>query len=150
MEQDLKSHSSRVLFIEDEPFQMEFSIQAMKEAGFEVEIVDTVRDIPARLKEGNFDMILLDIMMDCPAEIFTVTQTRSGFYTGCRIYEEYILKLSPDKPIIVLTALNPGTNLGNEVVRFFQNKGISIFPKPFDDKELVNELKKLIRKGSEK
>ncbi len=141
-------NSTRILYIEDEPFHMEYTIEAIENAGFEVEVVDNIRDVPNKLLEGNFEVILLDIMMDCPSNVFTITETRNGFHTGKKIYEEYITKLAPNKYVIVLTALNLRTNMGKEAYDFFVKENIPVFSKPFSDEELVNQLIKLTGKGS--
>ncbi len=147
---DQNSKKFRILYIEDEPFHMEYTIASIIDAGFEVEIVDNVEEVPDRLDNSKFDIILLDMMMDCPSEIFTIAETQSGFLTGKKIYEKYISKLSPVRPVIVLTALNLKTNIGHEVKNFFKSKDIPILEKASDDEKLVNKLKDITNKELEK
>lgn len=139
---DNKSH--RILYIEDEPFQMVFSIDAIKEAGFEIIIVDNVNDLPDRIENDKFDLLLLDVMMDCPVEIFTRSETRSGFMTGVKIFEKYASTLFNGKPVIVISALNPRTPIGHKVFSFFNDRGIEVLNKPFDDKVLIEKMQKLL------
>ncbi|RJQ54185.1 MAG: response regulator [Actinobacteria bacterium] len=128
------------MLIEDEPFYMQITIEVMECAGFTTEVVDTVEHVPARLDEGDYDAIVLDIMLDCASDMFTRAETRSGFLTGCRVYERYIEPRLPNVPIVVVSALNPRTPLGEEGLRFFRERNVPIFNKPFDDEKLASKL----------
>ncbi len=53
----------KILLAEDDPFVVEIYSRKMKEAGFDLEIVQTGEEALRKIKEERFDILLLDMVL---------------------------------------------------------------------------------------
>ena len=119
----------RILFAEDDPINTIYGTSLLKKLGHDVVTVVNGRDCLAALEDGKFDLVLMDIQMpimngeDAQREI--------------RRYEQ---GTSYHQPVIALTAYA----LRGDKERFLEEGFDGYVSKPFDIKELMYEMKRVM------
>lgn len=105
--------SKRVLFVDDEPEQVEFHVRALKDAGYEVELISsstTALELCLRAYAGGdshvfrHDLLILDMMMP-PPEAVQLARVDGGLATGAYILAEHH-KHHAGVPTVILSNLS--------------------------------------------
>ncbi len=91
----------RILYVENDTHQATQYIQSLKDYGFFVKHVRSVKSVITILDEDRFDVVLLDIMMPA-GKSFTPSETAGGYKTGLALARE-IKRLHPLVPLAALT-----------------------------------------------
>jgi DNA-binding response OmpR family regulator len=116
----------KILYVEDEPFLGKIVNESLQSRGFEVKMVKDGKDVIDAYKAFQPQICVLDVMLP----------NVDGFTLG-----EEIKKLTPDQPIIYLTAKNQTEDL----VKGFQSGGNDYIKKPFSMEELIICIKNLLQ-----
>jgi two-component system response regulator VicR len=116
----------KILYVEDEPFLGKIVYESLQSRGFEVRMIKDGKDVMDAYKAFQPQICVLDVMLP----------NVDGFTLG-----EEIKKLTPDQPIIYLTAKNQTEDL----VKGFQSGGNDYIKKPFSMEELIIRIKNLLQ-----
>jgi two-component system response regulator VicR len=116
----------KILYVEDEPFLGKIVNESLQSRGFEVRMIKDGKDVMDAYKAFQPQICVLDVMLP----------NVDGFTLG-----EEIKKLTPDQPIIYLTAKNQTEDL----VKGFQSGGNDYIKKPFSMEELIIRIKNLLQ-----
>jgi len=120
----------KVLVVEDDRKTAEFVCKALKDEGFEVDVVHDGNDAVAAMSIGTFEAVVLDVMLPGRDGLEVVRQART---TGNKT------------PVLLLSARGSveerveGLNAGAD----------DYLPKPYATPELVARIRALQRRGSE-
>lgn len=100
--------SKRILWLDNDPAYLETYEEALKESGFEVEIVTTVTAAERLIESKEYDLLLLDVMIPTKNEaeenLYPPETTDSGLKTGLLFYRRMKAKLDQLKtPVLVMT-----------------------------------------------
>ena len=120
---------ARILYVEDEIFLAKIVKESLESRGYEVILETDGADVLTRFKKYNPDICILDVMLP----------NKDGFAIA-----EEIRELSPDVPIIFLTAKTQTTDL----VKGFQLGANDYIRKPFSMEELIARLENALRNRS--
>ena len=121
--------TKKILLVEDDPFLADIYTTKMKEAGFDIQVVEDGGGVIARIKEQKPDLLLLDIVLP----------HLDGWEVIRQIKESADLK---DLKIIILS------NLGqkNEVEKGLQMGAVKYLIKAhYTPTEIVEEIKKVLK-----
>ncbi len=110
--------STKILYVEDEPFLGKIVKESLESRGFEVCMVADGREVIAQFKSFQPVVCVLDIMLPY----------RDGYTLA-----QDIRQLQPDMPIIFLTAKTQT----EDVLKGFQVGGNDFIRKPFSMEELI-------------
>ncbi len=120
---------AKILYVEDEIFLAKIVKESLESRGYEVILETDGADVLTRFKKYNPDICILDVMLP----------NKDGFAIA-----EEIRELSPDVPIIFLTAKTQTTDL----VKGFQLGANDYIRKPFSMEELIARLENALRNRS--
>ena len=120
---------ARILYVEDEIFLAKIVKESLESRGYEVILETDGADVLTRFKKYNPDLCILDVMLP----------NKDGFTIA-----EEIRELSPDLPIIFLTAKTQTTDL----VKGFQLGANDYIRKPFSMEELIARIENALRNRS--
>ncbi len=59
----MNSQASRLLIVDDNELNRDMLARRLARQGYEIEVADSARQLPERVKEGAIDLVLLDIEM---------------------------------------------------------------------------------------
>lgn len=122
--------SLRVLFAEDDEINIKFGTSLLRKLGFHVTAVVNGRECLAALQESSFDLVLMDIKMPLMGGEDAVREIRSNeLVTGSH------------QPVIALTAYS----LRGDKERFLALGFDGYLSKPIETKELISEIKRVVR-----
>ncbi|MFC4740304.1 response regulator [Flavobacterium ponti] len=124
-------NSVRVLVVEDNKINQMVTKRILDKNNFITKVVENGFDAIKNIEEDKFDIILMDINMP---EI-------NGFETAIRIRN-----IKPKIPIIALTATD-ANEIKNKIT---QSEMDEVIVKPFDEKDLVEMIYKLLKKYKKK
>ncbi len=124
-------NSVRVLVVEDNKINQMVTKRILDKNNFITKVVENGFDAIKNIEEDKFDIILMDINMP---EI-------NGFETAIRIRS-----IKPKIPIIALTATD-ANEIKNKIT---QSEMDEVIVKPFDEKDLVEMIYKLLKKYKKK
>ncbi len=116
----------KILYVEDEPFLGKIVNESLQSRGFEVLMIKDGKDVMDAYRQFQPQICVLDVMLP----------NVDGFTLG-----EEIKKLTPEQPIIFLTAKNQTEDL----VKGFQSGGNDYVKKPFSMEELIIRIKNLLQ-----
>lgn len=116
----------KILYVEDEPFLGKIVNESLQSRGFEVLMIKDGKDVMSAYQRFQPQICVLDVMLP----------NVDGFTLG-----QEIKQLTPDQPIIYLTAKNQTEDL----VKGFQSGGNDYIKKPFSMEELIIRIKNLLR-----
>lgn len=120
----------KVLVVEDDRKTAEFVCKALKDEGFEVDVVHDGNDAVATMSNGTFEAVVLDVMLPGRDGLEVVRQARSA---------------GNKTPVLLLSARGSveerveGLNAGAD----------DYLPKPYATQELIARVRALQRRGSE-
>jgi len=120
----------RVLVVEDDRKTAEFVSKALKDEGFEVDVVHDGNDAVNAITAGSFEAIVLDVMLPGRDGLAVVRHTREQ---------------GNKTPVLLLSARGSveerveGLNAGAD----------DYLPKPYANQELIARVRALQRRGSE-
>ena len=117
--------STKILYVEDEPFLGKIVKESLESRGFEVCMVADGREVIAQFKSFQPVVCVLDIMLPY----------RDGYALA-----QDIRQLQPDMPIIFLTA----TTQTEDVLKGFQVDGNDFIRNPFSMEELIVRIQNLL------
>ncbi len=141
----------RILHIDDEPWVVEGIRDMLKDKGYEVGRFDwpsgcVSEDDPLPALDA-YDVVILDIIM--PSGPLSERGTRDGYLTGVVLCRKYIRPQYPDMPVILLSALPPGTTERSTAEEYAKKvPGIRYVEKPVDERELIDTIDEVV-KGKE-
>ncbi|MBI2450403.1 MAG: response regulator [Candidatus Nealsonbacteria bacterium] len=121
--------TKKILLVEDDPFLADIYTTKMKEAGFDIQVVEDGGGVIARIKEQKPDLLLLDIVLP----------HLDGWEVIRQIKESADLK---DLRVIILS------NLGqkNEVEKGLQMGAVKYLIKAhYTPTEIAEEIKKVLK-----
>jgi PAS domain S-box-containing protein len=119
----------RVLFVEDDPVNVQLGLSLFKKLGHEVVSAGNGRECLAALEHGRFDLVLMDIQMpDMNGEEALYEIRRKELGTTLH------------QPVIALTAYA----LRGEKERFLAQGFDGYVSKPLDLSELISEMKRIV------
>jgi DNA-binding response OmpR family regulator len=119
---------SRILIVDDEPFNVDYLEQELEHLGYETESASDGRQALEKVALDAPDLILLDIMMP----------GIDGF-TVCRMLKDD--RKTRRIPIVIMTALNAF----EDRVKGIEAGADDFLTKPVDDRELVARIKTALR-----
>lgn len=123
--------STKILYVEDEPFLGKIVKESLESRGFEVCMVADGREVIAQFKSFQPVVCVLDIMLPY----------RDGYALA-----QDIRQLQPDMPIIFLTAKTQT----EDVLKGFQVGGNDFIRKPFSMEELIVRIQNLLHLTQQK
>ena len=129
---ELKIHSGeplRILFVEDNPVNIQFGQSLLRKLGHEAVAVQNGRDCLSALEQGRFDLILMDIQMPIMSGEEAIREIRTLEQGTSR-----------HQPVIALTAYA----LRGEKERFMSEGFDGYVSKPLVVNELVEEMKRVM------
>ncbi len=130
-----------ILYIEDEPYSMEYRIKMLKDKGYNVEIAEEVDSALKKLKQ-KYDLILLDIMM--PSGNLPENEVKGGYETGVALIKKIKESTNKNTPILVITA-NPSSQLRTKIEKI----GVaSYLTKPLHQIEFEEEIERILGENS--
>lgn len=118
-----------ILLVEDDKNIREFVQQALLEVGFKVTSTPDGAQALKVIKEGNVDLVVLDLGIESISGETVCIEAK---------------KISPDMPIIILTAKNKA----EDVVNGLGLGADDYISKPFDFEELLARIKTRLKKNS--
>jgi CheY-like chemotaxis protein len=133
----------RILFADDETYNMRGTIDALENAGAMVNVVTDGTEVLEYLRkhDGKLpDLLILDIMMPGGTEVLAPNEGRS---TGVEVYQK-MQDLNIKIPIVVSTVVSDDSILG-----VFRRDGVPIVGKPYRFDELECQIDKALS-GDEK
>jgi CheY-like chemotaxis protein len=120
--------SSKILIIDDEEFIRDSVSKTLTGAGFETLTANDLEEASKHIQQENLDLIICDVMLP----------HLGGFELVDRIKDD------PDKkhiPIIIMTGME------QDVLKMTVSNANAIIRKPFNSKQLLDEVKKLVLPG---
>ena len=117
---------SRILIIEDDPYNMDLFSTLLQSEGYEVALSDKAYEDMAEVEAIQPHLIILDIRLRTREEGYTCLQK-------LRLY-----RTTEDIPVIVCTA---ATEFIREYEETLLRKGIPVLSKPFDIDELLGAVR---------
>ncbi|MFH1380248.1 MAG: response regulator transcription factor [bacterium] len=121
--------TKKILAVDDDPELLEFLKETLINAGFSVVTAETGKSAMTQLKTANPDMLLLDLMLPDFDGLEICRRVRS---------DPQFSKI----PIIMLTARK---TVEDKVIGLDQGADV-YFPKPFESKELVAQIRSTFRR----
>lgn len=118
-----------ILLVEDDKNIREFVQQALLEVGFKVNSTSDGAQALKIIKEGNVDLVVLDLGIESISGETVCIEAK---------------KISPDLPIIILTAKNKA----EDVVNGLGLGADDYISKPFDFEELLARIKTRLKKNN--
>lgn len=117
----------RVLVAEDDAISSAVCARALKNAGYDVQVVTTGEAALACLRDGSFDLVVADVMMPVMDGFTLVRAMRE---------DEHLTRL----PVVFLT----GCSAHNMRLRGYRAGGDGYLVKPVAAEELVDEIESLL------
>lgn len=128
--------ANHILWIDDEIYTVRPSIDFLKSQGYECDSVSSNDDALELLLGGTaYDLIVQDIMR-LSEERLTLEETDGGFRTSIAFYGGDIQELSPDTPVLFVTAMVDASVHD----RLLRSSNCRIPTKPFRFDELGNAI----------
>lgn len=131
--------SKRVLFVDDEDWSVSPYFEILKDNHIEVELAENGASALAALRKQAFDLIVLDVMFAPGDEVGNQVEPRKAGAKLLRALRENAisdLKVKPDVPVLVLTAVTD-QHLLDEI----EHLGVSdILRKPVSFERVVSKI----------
>lgn len=108
-----------VLFVDDDVYQAQAYIDALRDNGFDVVSCQSASDALHLAASQTFDAFILDVMMP-PGDAFDAREVAGGFRTGLAIARR-LVELAPTTKVAALS-----TSADAEVVDWFESRGLYI------------------------
>lgn len=125
MMSDILAHY-RILMVEDDPFVGKTLSQALKLAGFQVELAQTVTEAKTWMSKGPWDIFLLDVNLP----------DGDGF-SLC----EHARRTSPDVHVMILSANADEVS----ALKGFESGAVEYMRKPTGPKEIIARIRKALK-----
>jgi CheY-like chemotaxis protein len=119
----------KILFVEDNPINITYSMALFKKLGFDVVLAENGRDGLAALEQGAFDLVLMDIQMPIMNGEVALRAIRTNEQGK-----------SHHLPVIALTAYS----LRGDRERFLEEGFDGYVSKPMAVDELIEEMKRVL------
>ena len=120
--------TKKILVVDDEPSSLELLDMILTEAGYVTSCVNSAKEALVKISEDNYDVVITDIQMP----------EMDG-----RELTERVVQISPDVPIIILTAFASIES----AVEMTKKGAYDYLKKPFDKKELLVRVEKAVEKS---
>jgi CheY-like chemotaxis protein len=129
----------RILFADDETYSMRPTIEALENAGAQVDLVTDgteVLEYMRQHKDDPYDVLILDIMMPGGTEVPTPDGGRS---TGVEVYRRMQKEKIKIPPVVSTTVTD------NSILDvFLRDEKIPVIQKPYRFEELERQIQKVL------
>lgn len=106
--------SDRILWLDDDPMEIDACVETLKGRGFEVTIARRVSEADRFLNEQSFVLLIIDVMIPTYPEeeaVYPPSATELGYSTGLAFYKRAKAKLGDQMPKQIALSIRLDTEI---------------------------------------